>query len=1561
MADLQKGFRLESTITELNSLLTDVDDIILNDSLLFPGYFAALSVLVLTGQVLYFGFQRGFKSCVPIMEENQSSTEFDRQARSPVRLLIAQFWQSVESSGGPALVCFNVLRFLACFSLAALFLWDVLETLGSPKLKARIPQLAMCLSYIYASILAYISLTPYIKVRKLANDHLVPVLFVSWAVFAYRDLWPLCTYTLKPMDEEDSALWLKMSLITFSGVIVPLVIPRRYIPLDPLNPMLVPNEEQTASFLSLMTVGYGDSTVFKSYNTPHLKLEDLPPLSDTEWTTNLVARSFGDLDPLQKRKKRHIYFDLVFRVFALDHLAMGTMLILNILFVFLSPIGLNRLLNYMETNGEGAIVHPWVWISWMFFGRVFESASINGFFAISQRVFVEVQSILIQLIFDHILQMRVKSETEATVSPSDKQPSKSKQQNFTGKLNNLVTADLSALFNGINFQFTVFFGPAQLIASMAVLYQILGWSIFPGLFMMAILVPLPGRLSGRMRVVQTEKMKKSDERVQKIAETLNVMRMVKLFGWEQRMSDQLDEKRQEELRYIQKLKFLELLNNSINTLIPVLTMVATYATYTLIMKQELTASKVFPSMAIFANIEQHFKGIFFILPMVVRSKVSLDRINDFLNQTELLDRYQKTSLDNEIIESPDPVSVGPSPGSEIGIHEATFTWPTVHNTSESDTSGASSGSSTTQRAFKLIISDAVFFEKGSINLIVGPTGSGKTSLLMALLGEMHYQAPGPSSVVCLPRDGGVAYHAQESWILNETIRDNILFGSRYDEERYNAVIDQCSLRRDLELFDAGDQTEVGEKGITLSGGQKAGITLARAVYSTAKILLLDDVLAALDVHTAQWVVDKCFKGDLIRGRTVILVTHNISLATPIASFVVSLKGGRIASQGSLENVLAQDGKLLEADLIQEKEELDSAQLKTTTNYSAKEPIKVPGTAGKGKLVVEEEVAVGHLGWQALKLLTHNMGGVHGCIFWLTLPLLVIASRLEDNLQTFVLALWTKQYERHPASEVSAPFWLSVYCMVVLIAITLYCISFAVYLYGTLRAARTIHRLLITSVLSSTLRWLDKTPVSRIIARCTHDIQEIDASVAPILWSLIDTSLQIIIKFTAILVVSPIFTLPGMGVVVLGLTLGNVFMKAQLPVKRENSKAKAPVLGHLGAVASGIVSIRAYGKQKSFRAESFRRIDMYSRSSRAFYTLSRWLSFRMELLTSTFQAGLAAYLVYSNKVDASNTGFSLAMALGFTSSISSWVRYFNLFEVTGNSLERIQQYLQIEHEPQPQPNESPDVIRVPPAHWPSSGELTVEKLSARYSEDGPNVLHDIDFHVRSGERVGIVGRTGSGKSSLTLALLRGIITEGTIYYDGLPIQDINLDILRSKITIIPQVPELLSGTLRSNLDPFSQYDDATLNDALRSAGLFSLQIQDQGPSSHTGGTITLETPISAGGNNLSVGQRQILALARALIRQSKLLILDEATSAIDYDTDAIIQKSLRQELSKDTTVLIVAHRLQTIMDTDKIMVLDAGRLVEYGTPSELIQKEDGMLRALVDESPDRDKLYAMVKF
>ncbi|KAH9829684.1 uncharacterized protein C8Q71DRAFT_887948 [Rhodofomes roseus] len=1575
------------------------DEIDFADStLLYPVGVAALSVLVLLVQLAFHlrtqrnAYTKPAESGPSPLAEPLHAPEESENASALAK--------HVKEHGGAVIIAFNLVRSGSTLALLGMSMYSATKALGhtatlEPQNSQIVIHVGTCITYLYASALSIASVLSGPILSTTVVRHLNCILVLEWAAYAYRDLWPLATFTLEPIDlDEGALLWTRLALLTLSAVFVPLLIPRLYIPFDPENPWPDPHPEQTSSILSLWLYIWLDPTIRLASRVEHLTIDMLPPLADYDEAHNLMKSSVDELDPFRvKTKGRHLMWGLL-RVFRADWIILTILTTVDTTTEFIGPLAIRYILMYLETEGVGATVRPWFWIATLFFGPIFDYIFMAALSFISTRLLTRVEAIITQLVFEHALRMRIKadasdesakSEGDTTVAgtpdtasvadssattaqengndnDSDSSAGKGKQKstataqtvpapaqrpeivgkeetgkpkddekkgkNVVGKINNLISSDLASLGNGRDFVVILVKLPVEIICCVWFLYAVLGWSAFVGLACIVILFPVPGLIATMIRKIQVAKMKKTDARVQTATETMNVIRMIKLFGWEPRVTEQLAEKREEELELVKKNKLLDLINGNLNHVIPLVTMIATYATYTMVMKRELTASAVFSSITVFDTFSSLMHMVLGFVPELIRAKVSLDRVNEFLQKTELLDEYSEQPGEIQ-------TQIGAQPEEDvIGFRNTSFTWANTASGSAASTPG--SGRSN----FALRIDGDLIFKKGSINLVIGPTGSGKSSLLMALLGEMHYIPAGPDSFFNLPRSGGIAYAAQESWVQNETIRDNILFGAPYNEERYQKVLEQCALKRDLELFAAGDETEVGERGITLSGGQKARITLARAIYSQAQTLLLDDVLAALDVHTSRWIVEKCFKGDLVRGRTVLLVTHNVSMASPIADYVVALgTDGRISSQGSIANALERDRKLA-AEVAKEEAEIEKAE--ATVDEQA--PEEVPKE--DGKLVVEEEVAVGHVGWQAMRLLFGALGGNHQVFFWFSFIGGLMLYMVFNILETWFLGFWARQYEEVPASEVNVPYFLGVYGLIMIISTLFYVAAFYVYMYGTLRASRVIHNELMRSILATTLRWLDKTPTSRIIARCTQDIQEVDGPVARLFSVLTEMSLEMLMKLGVVVVISPIFLIPGVFIAAVGGWIGEVYMKAQLAVKRERSNAKAPVLGHFGAAFAGLTSIRAYGAQEAFKKESYVRINRYTRATRAFWGLNRWVTVRITALGSVYSAALAAYLVYGKSITASNTGFSLNMAVGFSSMILWWVRIFNELEVSGNSLERIKQYMEIEHEPKATPE------GVPPAYWPASGDLKVEKLSARYSPDGPRVLHEISFEVRSGQRVGIVGRTGSGKSSLTLALLRCIITEGKVYYDGLPTDNINLDALRSNITIIPQVPELLSGTLRQNLDPFQQYDDAVLNDALRSAGLFSLQ------SDMTEGRITLDTPIASGGTNLSVGQRQILALARAIVRQSKLLILDEATSAIDYATDAVIQSSLRQELDTGVTLLIVAHRLQTIMDADKIMVLDAGNIAEFGKPSELLKNEQGMLRALVDESGDKETLYAM---
>ncbi|KAI0941922.1 hypothetical protein AcV7_002478 [Taiwanofungus camphoratus] len=1474
------------------------------NALILPTYAACVSAVVLIYQLLAASklvrTLRAKVSSASVSVEDDVSDDVEPAEGTGGQSSVVRH---VRRLGGPVIFAFKCARLLSCIALSGLCIFAPVSEerrrlspgLTKPDDWSQIEASGI---YGYALLLALASMATKPWLSRLASRHLSTVLFLCWAVYVYRDIWPLATFTLKPVDAaEGGILWTKIALLTIATVVVPLCMPRQYIPLNPKEPK-PPNPEQTASILSLVFYNWLDNIVFEAYRTPHLSFEQIPFLPDYRHTENLVRLSYPHLDPFQMRKHEYIFWGFM-RVFRTEYTVMCLMLALRAITSFAGPISIYRLLDYMQTGGADAVVRPWVWVALLFLGPLSSSILIQWYIFNAISSVVSMEAIITQLTFDHALRIRMKAEVSDTsardrditvvatpdtafiVEPSDTQASAAspdsdsnedemmcsstgslkasvsqgkqksrddltngssastsdkpmptsdeKTGNLVGRLNNLVTSDVDNVHMGCDFPFLIVEIPMMIILCVCYLYRILGWSAFVGMGVMVVLLPLPGYVAMFIQKVQVEKMKKTDVRVQTVTESMSVIRMIKVFGWEPRMTEQLAEKRAEELQYQRTFKLLELINGYMNNILPLITMIITFATYTLVMKRDLTASSLFSSITVFTMLRQELNEVFGKLPRVIKAKVSLDRMDEFLKKTELLDEYTGAEGDGDRSRIALPsIQVGQD---VIGIRKAAFTW-------DNDTDGSVTPGRQGRR-FTLRIENELVFKRGHINLIVGPTGSGKTSLLMALLGEMHYIPGGSDSYVNLPRLGGVAYAAQESWVQNETIKENILFCSPYDEERYNKVIVQCGLERDLSLFDAGDQTEVGEKGLTLSGGQKARITLARAVYSSAEILLLDDVLAALDVHTARWIVEKCFKGDLIRGRTVILVTHNIAMAIPISEFVVSLgTDGRILSQGGLSNALAKDDKLAAA-VAEEIKEIEKAEEEV-------DQIIPEVKQADGKLIVAEEISEGHVSWQALKLFFTSLGGRHPVAFWFWLFGSYILSELASVIQIWVLGLWARQYEKHQSSEVAVSYYLSVYAVLTLVATVFYCIYWIVYLFGTIRAWKDIHRKLISSILGTTLRWLDTTPTSRIITRCTQDIQAIDGSVSECCYRLMVLTGTMIMKLGAIVVLSPMFLVPGVVVAVFGVYCGELYMKAQLSVKR-------------------LTSIRAYGAQDAFRKESYRRIDRYTRAARTQYNLDRWVSVRIVALGGMFAAGLAAYLLYGRTSDASSVGFSLNMAVGFSALIIWWIRAVNDFEVSGNSLERIQHYTVIEQEPKPTEG------GVPPAYWPASGDLRVEKLSARYSPDGPRVLEDISFEAKSGERIGIVGRTGSGKSSLTLSLLRCILTEGKVYYDGILTDSINLDALRSNITIIPQVPELLSGSLRRNLDPFEQHDDAVLNDALRAAGLFSVQNETDE------GRITLDSQIASGGGNLSVGQRQILALARAIVRQSKLLILDEGVS------------------------------------------------------------------------------------
>ncbi|KAJ3554167.1 hypothetical protein NP233_g12480 [Leucocoprinus birnbaumii] len=964
------------------------------------------------------------------------------------------------------------------------------------------------------------------------TDHRLCFDFRALAVNLYRNVWPLAMYTGVPADVgEGPLLWVKISLLVITAAFVPLFSPRKYEPVNAEEPALEVNPEQTTPLISLLFWTFLNPLLIMAARLPHLGHDNLFPLADYDYSRNTTKRAFPvnihfleadqlltcmqHLDIFQGAKKRHLFFGLM-RTYRYEYSILAFTVLVQVTANFASPIGINMILQYMETDGRNATVKPWFWILWLFFGPMTISLARQWYIFVATRMLVHTEGLLTQLIFEHSLRIRMKAE--GSDKPHDPESASAnlrhenrrvKADNLVGKINNLVTTDMVNVVEARDFLFFMLYHPMQIILCIIFLYQF---------FCRACHDIDVSAYSGNDGQTDTDSAsrknengeifdspvqhllipsRQTDSRVQTVTESCNVLRMLKLFGWESEMRQRIATRREEEVKWLMKRKMCDLVITIINFLIPAFTMLATYASHTLIFKKQLSASSVFSSMAVFVLLRRSLNSSFQGLSLLVEGKVSLDRLTDFIQNTELLDFVKATSETTLEVENRHPPDA-------IGFCDATFVW------SQDRVSDA--------QAFVLRVDGELQFKQGCINLIIGPTGSGKTSLIMALLGEMHFLPTQPNSWYGLPREYGVAYAAQESWVQNDTIRGNILFGASYEEERYKAVLHQCGLERDLELFETGDMTEVGEKGLSLSGGQKARITLARAVYSQAQILLLDDILAALDVHTSAWIVEKCLRGDLVKGRTVILVTHNIALTSDLAAFIVSLgSNGTVLSQGTdMSIAIARNSKLILE--LRTNEETHAIEEQVVDGNKPEDPAPNDGLS-KGKLIVAEEIQQGHVTWKSMKLFLSALGGAHLILFFCALIFGLFLIDLGVMFQTYLLGYWGSQYGEGDPNKINPFFYLGVYCLCLTAMIAIHTLVNLFYIHGTVRASIAIHMQLINAILGTTFRWLDETPTSRIITRCAK--------------------------------------------------MADYYLKAQLSVKREMSNAKAPVLAHFGAAIAGL--------------------------------------------------------------------------------------------------------------------------------------------------------------------------------------------------------------------------------------------------------------------------------------------------------------------------------------------------------------------------------------------------------
>ncbi|KAJ1815706.1 hypothetical protein LPJ75_002277 [Coemansia sp. RSA 2598] len=948
----------------------------------------------------------------------------------------------------------------------------------------------------------------------------------------------------------------------------------------------------------------------------------------------------------------------------------------------------------------------------------------------------------------------------------------------------------------------------------------------------------------------------------------------------------------------------------------------------------MDAATVFTSISVFMIIQETTNWLPSLVADSVSVYTSIKRISNYLQESEV------QPLEDRVMPN------APCDPESVGFQHATLAWEP----------------SAIDSVFCLRDID-VQFPLGKLSLIGGATGSGKTSMLSALIGEMHLVSGYVQVPIALARNGSeygasagrsvanVAYVAQEPWLCNATIRDNILFGEPFDQPRYEKVLSACMLIPDLTIFPAGDMTEIGERGITLSGGQKQRVALARAVYSSKSILLIDDCLSAVDVHTSRHILRQCLldTSGLMKARTCILVTHHMAMCLPHSDFVVLLDAGKVEFQGSPHELHASTTayKDIELSLDSPSEDIadESQQPSLDTDSSLRTSVSAAQLVERstmadssGKLVSDEIRIQGLVRLEAWKAYFDPCGGWP---FALTCALGLLGAHALAICKDYFLASQIDKLNEH------FTLILAVYLLIGLLS-ALTCSLALLWMYQKgLQASVTMHDLLLSSIVYALPRFLETTPVGRIMTRFSKDMQIIDEDVIELLFYFLKAIISVVLTLLIISSTMPTFIAFGVVIAVVYMRVSWQYMQCQRESRRLEATSSSPLLSLYSEIITGRETIRGFGMHGAYVQEIEKRYTEYVSADMLLHAVRRWLGSRLGAASSTVLF-LTALLIlfYIDYFSNGLAGFTLIYAMRFLMESLNVVRRYSNLELSINCVERAHQYMVIDREKSPLSEES--VKRGLEARgWPVTGNLVIRDLIVGYTKDCP-VLHGVSLQVRHGEKIGIVGRTGAGKSTLTLALLRLVeASGGCVELDGIDIASIGLEDLRQNITIIPQDPVLFNGTVRFNLDPFGDHSDYDLLDALRRTMLLK--------PARTAAFESLDDEIVSQGQNLSLGQRQLVALARALLRKSKLIIMDEATASVDYETDKKMQQVIRSRDFANSTILCIAHRLRTVVDYDRILVLDSGRVAEFDTPENLLQNEHSVFRNMCLSSGEHELL------
>ncbi|KAF1315493.1 Canalicular multispecific organic anion transporter 2, partial [Globisporangium splendens] len=1207
-----------------------------------------------------------------------------------------------------------------------------------------------------------------------------------------------------------------------------------------------------------------------------------------------------------------------FHMFGFRFALTGVAFFLAMLCNLVGPVALNEVISGLTTK-EFSLENITLWVGLLFASQVFQALADNYASYDSEVIAIQFVGAMKTLLYRKSLRLSAEARKEKS----------------TGDITNMYTADADSLLAAAFLVHQAWLIPLQIAVVSYMLYNVLDVAAFAGIAVIVLMLFLNNLVSKRMFMIQRKYRTSKDVRMKKVTEVFKSIGIVKFNAWEEKFMERIDEARQVELDDLLRMRIMTSLSIVLMWGMPVFISMASFGTFSVALHRDLTPAVVFTSLALFQLIQGPLRIITQIITMLIQSKVALERVSSFLEMSEI-DPDNVLTINDPVADKYIVQNV------IISIENGEFGW-------DNDVS--------------LLRDVNLQVHVGDFYIVHGTVGCGKSSLCSALLGEMVKR----NGTVYV--GGSVAYCSQQPWIQNMTVRDNILFGLPYDRKKYEKVLDACALTEDLKSLPAGDHTEIGERGVNVSGGQKARIALARACYSDASVYILDSPLSAVDAIVQNEIFQKCLLG-LLRHKTIVLVTHNpeiieskhithavtineigtlvethqvqdrpayLPLVSPLAAHAyvqASYDDTGVHHPVALDDVPTYD------DVADVNDELALAspfkEAKVKSFGDSKET---------GKLIVEEERSEGRVGNHVFAAYYYAVGGFPIVFVVLLSQMLWQGFQIGSD---FWLSTWSSDSIENPQDPISTTYRLSVYSALGLASASMVLVRTLVITYSGMRAAKSLFDRMTYALMHAPMRFFDVNPIGRILTRYGGDVSAVDAMI-PFMFGTLAANLfsvgcsaataAVVIQWKGLLLIP---------VVVLYYKIGAFYIRPARELQRLSKTTQAPVLNHLSESVDGGAVVRAFGPNQvhRFYISNNMKLDENNKIWFAQLCVSQWFSLRIQLVGSLLLLVVTTSLVLlRNELSAAVIGLAFSYALKVSTNLEGIVRVLTRMETAMVSPERMQEYIEI---PQEAPHRIPTMD--PPSHpeWPSVGSVQFNSVCFRYKENDRLVLKDLSFTVKGGEKIGIVGRTGAGKSSLTMALFRiNEVASGSVVIDNVDVGKIGLKALREKLSIIPQNPVLFKGSLRSYLDPFGECSDEELWRSIRQVGLGS-RIDDEEKK--------LECVVEENGENFSVGERQMLCMARALLRHSRIVIFDEATAAIDHETDKALQQVIRTAFAS-STVLTIAHRLDTILDSDRILVLDGGHIVEFASPAELVKKGKGHFFELMQEGGYLDKFAA----